>query len=439
MKFTVSNDIKLTEIRRALAWELQDRLTLPNRKYDEAVQFGRSTRDLDPSLHFWRSIPGGLSVPRGAAKGILETSEKYGKVEIIDQRRLLPEINLEFQGALRAYQQQAVQGILAKDFGVLEAGTGSGKTVMALFIIAARKQPTLVLVHNKELLHQWKDRIKTFLGADAGLVGAGKFDIQPITVGIVNTVKKHLSTLPKHFGHLVVDECHRVPSSLFSESVAAFDSRYMLGLSATPYRRDGLDKLIIWYLGIHRVPVEITTLHQVGAVLRPKIIKRETDFRYFYEDDYSRMISALAADPNRNRMIAADVRVQAQNGGLSLVVSDRVAHLEELAELSNTDHAILTGKTPLNKRREIVEGLDGGHVPVLFSTLSLIGEGFDCPSMDTLFLATPIKFSGRLKQVVGRVLRPAEGKEAKVFDYVDSNVGLLNHQAKSRQRVFNEM
>lgn len=440
MKLILKNQATITVAPQGLISELAAKYTLPNPVYQEAVKYRRYTGGIDPHIKLYRIVgAGSIELPRGAARDILMKSREYGTVEIVDSRRVQPEVDLQFQGSLRAYQQQAVQGILAKDFGVLEAGTGSGKTVMALAVIAERRQPTLILVHTKELLYQWRDRISTFLGVGAGLIGAGKFDIQPITVGIINTIKKHLDTLPQHFGHLVVDECHRVPSSLFSESVAAFDTRYMLALSATAYRRDGLDKLIGWFMGTRKIPVEISTLHQVGAVLRPKVIKRETDFCYHYRDDYQSMISALVEDPNRNRMIASDVRLQAQNGGLSLVVSDRVAHLEELAELSNTDHAILTGKASLKKRREIVEGLAGGHVPVLFSTLSLIGEGFDCPSMDSLFITTPIKFSGRLKQVVGRVLRPEEGKEALVYDYVDARVGVLKHQAKSRQRVFDGM
>ena len=310
---------------------------------------------------------------------------------------------------------------------------------MASATIAARKQPTLILVHTKELLFQWQDRIKTFLGIDAGLIGAGKFDIQPITIAIVNTASKHLNKLPQHFGHLVVDECHRVPSTLFTEVVTAFNAKYMLGLSATPYRRDGLSKLIGWYLGLHRVRVNMAVLHKTGAILHPEIVIRKTNFRYSYSDDYQKMISALVEDDSRNALIAGDIKQQSQKNGLSLVVSDRIDHLKELAARTDTNHHLLTGKTSPKKRREIVKSLAGGNVRVLFSTLSLIGEGFDCPDMDALFLTTPIKFSGRLKQVVGRVLRPSEGKEPVVFDYLDSNVRLLSHQAKSRQKTFETM
>lgn len=207
-------------------------------------------------------------------------------METLDNRLSLPEITLNFQSTLRPYQEQAIAGFLAKDFGVLEAGTGSGKTVMGLAIIAARKQPALVLVHTKELLYQWQERARQFFGIKTGLIGDGHFDIQLVTIGVVNSVRANLEKLTNLFGHLVVDECHRLPSTLFTETVSAFPAKYMLGLSATPYRRDGLDKLIGWYLGQHRVTVDAAVLRQVGAVLRPKIIARETGFDFWYQDNY---------------------------------------------------------------------------------------------------------------------------------------------------------
>jgi len=439
MKITIENNVILMGITNDMRCQLTDRFTLPNPKYLEAVKFGRWTGRIDRNLTFYQATSDGLILPRGAAREIITSAKEYDQVDIIDNRRSLSELSLSFRGSLRPYQQQATAGILDKEFGVLEAGTGSGKTVMALSIIAARKQPTLILVHTKELLYQWQDRIKTFLDVDAGLIGAGKFEVKPITVGIVNSVHKRLPEVVPYFGHLVVDECHRVPSSLFTGVVTTFDSRFMLGLSATPYRRDGLGVLIGWYLGLHRVTVAAAVLRDSGSVLRPKVINRTTDFLYQYNDDYSTMITALVKDPGRNNLIAADIRAQIGKGGLTLVVSERVEHLEELASLTGAGSCVLTGKTPAKKRVAIIEALSEGSIQTLFSTMSLIGEGFDCPGLDTLFLTTPIKFSGRLKQVVGRILRPAEGKVPLVYDYQDIGVGVLAHQAKSRQKIFATM
>lgn len=439
MKITISNKAILENAPGELIKKLVGEFTVKNPAYLEAVKFNRYTSGIDEYLHFYQVQGEVLHLPRGAGEWIYNQALQYGEVELVGATLTLPKNNLQFTGKLRPYQQQAVHGVLEKRCNVLEAGTGSGKTVIALYLIAFRKQPTLILVHTKELLYQWRDRIKTFLNVDAGLIGDGKFDIQLITVAIVNSAKNSLDVLTSRFGHLVVDECHRVPASLFSDVVTAFSSRFLLGLSATPYRRDGLDKLIGWHLGVHRVAVETATLHQVGAVLRPEIITRETEFRYFYDEDYQNMVSALVQDDTRNRKVAGDIDRQSKEGGLSLVVSDRIEHLQTLAGMTTAEHRVLTGKISAKKRREIVDELAGGNVQVLFSTLSLIGEGFDCPSMASLFITTPIKYVGRLKQVVGRVLRPTEGKRPMVFDYVDSHVGLLAHQARSRQKIYAAM
>ena len=437
MKIIVSNKIHLHGASLALARQLEQKFTVDNPAFVSAEKMGRYTGDLEPTLHYCKTDNGVLILPRGAVNTVHGMVMAFSSVEAVDNRLVLPEIDLALRGSLRAYQQQACAGATQAGHAVIEAGTGSGKTVMACAIIAYRKQPTLILVHTKELLHQWRERIEQFLGIEAGLVGDGKFEVRPVTVAVVNTARNRLDELVNRFGHVVVDECHRVPATMFTETVTAFPAKYLLGLSATPYRRDGLDNLIDWFVGEHRVRVDMRILQQVGAVLRPQVIERETDFQYHYDDDYQDMIAALVENPYRNESIAADIRQQAEQGRIALVVSDRVGHLQRLSELAAIKGGrLLTGKTPKKERLAIVADLRTSSVPVLYSTLSLIGEGFDCPGLDTLFLASPISFSGRLKQVVGRVLRPAEGKHPVIIDYVDSRVSLLEHQAKARRQVY---
>ena len=440
MKLELDSKLHLHGAPEKLVAQFYAAFTLPNPEYIAARKAGRYTGHLDPRLYFCQTENRKLTMPRGTANTVWRRAREHGPVEVEDNRLVLPEIDLTIRGSQRPYQQQAAAGATESTMSVVEAGTGSGKTVMACAIIAARKQPALVLVHNKELLHQWCERIEQFLGVEAGLIGDSQFNVRPVTVGIVNTVRNRLDELVDRFGHVVVDECHRVPASMFTETVTAFTARCLLGLSATPFRNDGLDSLIGWFVGEHRVQVDMAVLHQVGAVLRPKIVERETDFQYRYDDDYPQMLKALTEDQARNEIIVADIRQQAKQGQTSLVVSDRVAHLERLAELAGvTGTRILTGRVSKNERQEIVTDLRAGKVPVILATLQLIGEGFDCPGLDSLLITTPVRFSGRLKQVVGRVLRPAEGKIPVVIDYHDSRVGLLSYQAKCRRRVYREL
>ncbi len=424
---------------------LKRALTLPNPKYQAAKKYGRWIgKNFPQQLFYFTETKEGLLMPRGFAREVLRyCREVMGvKPEIIDQRLTLPEVEFAFSGELRDYQEEAVRAVLTRDFGVLEAGTGSGKTVMALKVISLRRQPTLVLVHTKELMHQWAERVADFLGIEAALVGDGRCELGPVTVAIVNSARNQLELLTPRFGHLVVDECHRVPATLFTEVVTGFPARYALGLSATAYRReDVLTRLIYLYMGSRSHQVDPRQLMETGAVLRPRIELRNTGFSYNYRDDYPALMSALTTDEGRNRQIADDaLGVAAREPGAILIVSDRVAHCQRLAELiaerGGGEAAVLTGRQSPERRAEIVAGLKSGTVKVLISTVQLIGEGFDAPGLSTLFLATPIKFSGRLKQVIGRILRPAGGKRATVYDYIDDQVGVLQHSARERQSTY---
>jgi superfamily II DNA or RNA helicase len=368
------------------------------------------------------------------------------RYQIIDKRRTLPPVDFTFVGFLKGYQQQAATDILCRDFGVLQAPTGSGKTVMALSIIAERRQPCLIVVHTKELMDQWVERIEEFLAiprAEIGIIGNGKHRIgEQVTVGIINSIYPIAESLKNHFGHIVVDECHRCPSRTFSEAVASFDCRYMLGLSATPYRRDGLTKIIGWHLG-RKIEVRQADLTEEDIILDVEVITRETMFTSFYDasEEYTRVLSELTEDADRNQLIATDVIREATNGGgICLVLTVRREHCNALAALISpcgAETVILTGEVSNGSRRTIVERLNAGTIKVLIATGQLIGEGFDCKELSTLFLACPVKFSGRLIQYLGRVLRPAPGKEkAKVYDYCDLHVGVLAASARARQQVY---
>jgi superfamily II DNA or RNA helicase len=319
---------------------------------------------------------------------------------------------------------------------------------MALFMIAQRKQPALIVVHIKELAFQWIDRIETFLRIPAdrvGLIGAGRKEVgEKITVALVQSLYRYADEIVPRVGHLVVDECHRMPSRTFTDAVTAFDSRFMLGLSATPWRRDKLSKLIFWHLGDVHHKMDKADLVESGDVLSADIVVRETEFKPHYDPvrEYSKMLSELTTDDTRNRLIASDVALAAQkSNGICLVLTDRKIHCENLAAILrykfNVSCELLTGDLTSGQRREVLDRINGGEVKVLVATGQLIGEGFDCKDLSLLFLATPIKFSGRVIQYMGRILRPAPGKNrAKVYDYVDANVEVLKAAAMARQKVY---
>ena len=447
---TITNNLRLKNVPQDLLAVLTEKLEILNPKWVENERMGRWNRGIPKVLRFCDKVGRtGLWIPRGYMRQLILLCRKYDlKYEIDDQRRRLAPMGFSFNGNLRPFQQVAVDRMLAKDFGTLSSATGSGKTIMALYMIAQRRQPTLIIVHTKDLAAQWTLRIEKFLGIEAqevGIIGGGKKQIgEKVTIALVQSLYKCVEEVAERVGFLVVDECHRCPSRTFTEAVTGFDSQYMLGLSATPWRRDKLSKLIFWHLGDVHHEVDKKHLLKTGDVLPAEVITRETDFKPHYDPvtEYSKMLSELTADTQRNILIAADVaREAATNEGICLVLSDRKAHCENLRALLKfrfkIESEILTGDLNMDQRQLVIEGLNQKRVQVVIATGQLIGEGFDCQNLSTLFLATPIRFSGRVLQYLGRVLRPAPGKKtARVFDYVDIHVDTLTKAALARQRIY---
>ncbi len=440
--FNLANFVILENLPLKIKEKIKKEYTVLNSEYKEAEKRGEPTDLIPRTIEYYREDKDKIIIPRGDAIKIWKMLKP--DPEYIEARLRCPEVDFGFKGELRPYQKKAIIKAHQRAFSTLVVPTGGGKTVMALASIAERKQPTIIIVHTKELLYQWRDRAMQFLGlkeSEIGLVGDGHYSVKPLTIALVQTARKHLEDLPKRFGYVVVDECHRTPASTFTQTVSAFPAWYSLGLSATPYRRDGLNSVIGWYCGTHKAIIFQNELTAIGAILKPQIIKRQTPFKFLYLDNYPQMITALTKDEQRNYLISQDIIKAAKEGRTCLVVSDRIAHLETLQSMTSPEAygELLTGKTPEKKRREIVKSLQDGRLHLVFSTLSLIGEGFDCAGLDTLFIASPIKFSGRLIQTIGRILRPKEGKTPVIYDYQDLKVDILRYQAKARNRTYQRL
>ena len=447
---TIANNLRLKNVPADLLTILIGKLEILNPKWLENERMRRWNRDTPQVLRFYDKVgPAGLWIPRGFMRQLILLCRKHKiQYQIDDQRRNLAPLNFDFNGTLRPFQQVAVDRMLTKDFGTLNSATGSGKTIMALYMIARRRQPTLIVVHTKDLAVQWTQRIESFLGIDAakvGLIGGGKKTLgEKITIALVQSLYKYVEEVAGQIGFLVVDECHRCPSRTFTEAVTGFDSNYMLGLSATPWRRDNLSKLIFWHLGDVHHEVDKKQLIETGDVLPAEVIVRQTSFKPYYDpvNEYSKMLSELTADTDRNVLIAGDVAGESVNSaGICLVLSDRKAHCENLRALLKfrfkVEAELLTGDLSMDERQMVIGRLNQKKAKVVIATGQLVGEGFDCRDLSTLFLATPIRFSGRVLQYLGRVLRPAPGKKmARVFDYVDVHVDTLNKAAMARQKVY---
>lgn len=449
IRLRVGADLRLDgTLSAALDADITGRLTVTNPAWLARRRFGRRRGRVRKNLFFFSRRKSGLVMPRGFAGELVDVLNREScAFSVEDATREAAPFEFFFRGELRSFQAMAAERALCRRFGVLQMPTGSGKTVLALNLVAARNQPACVVVHTRELLYQWRDRAMEFLGLDhreVGLLGDGFRELgRPFTVAVINSLYREAEEVAKRTGFLIVDECHRVPARTFTHAVRRFDSKFMLGLSATPYRRDGLTRLIHLYVGrtVHAVAPE--EVRKTGGFPKARVVCRKTVFDYDYAADYAAMLSALVSDAERNRMIAGDAASFARKGeGTALVVSDRKAHCRELAlqlEARGLSVCLLTGDLPPDERERAVRRVLAGDLDVLVATLQLIGEGFDCKELSALFLATPIAFSGRLLQAAGRVLRPARNKgEVLIFDYVD-RPGILRNSFRSRKKAYADL
>lgn len=396
---------------------------------------------------FQETLDDHLVLPRGLAPMVSRFIGEAGSTVELDDRRVSgAPVALDFTAELSPVQRAAVDAVLPHDLGVLVAPPGAGKTVMACAITAARGVPTLVLVDRKNLADQWRRQLLELLGVKAGQLGGGRSKLSGVVdVATLQTIARRddVGDLLAGYGLVVVDECHHVPAAAFESVVREIPAHSWLGLTATPYRREGLDDLIGFQLGPVRHTVEHADPDTLeGAHLgrpRPVLHVHPTGFRY--GDDtldlsvpgaITKVHQALAEDDERNAQVVADVVEAVGRGRHCLVLAQRTAHVELLAT-ALTEHdlgpVVLKGGMGARARAaadaQLVPSDDGTPLLVV-ATGNFVGEGFDCPPLDTLFLAGPLSFKGRLVQYAGRVLRAYPGKQtAEVHDYHDVETPVL--------------
>lgn len=386
-----------------------------------------------------------LVLPRGLRDTARRLVEEAGsKVEVDDRRAAGAPLDLSSTFALRSQQQEAVEAVLPHDLGLVVAPPGSGKTVMACAVIAHRSVSTLVLVDRKALADQWRREIADLLGARPGQLGGGRSKLTGVVdIATLQTLARRTDLADElgAYGQVIVDECHHVPAVAFEAAVRVIPARYWVGLTATPYRRDGLDDI-----GFQLGPARHTFAHAdpdtlegaTGDRPRPVLVLHATSFRLEYPVDLSLpgaiagVHRALAEDHARNRQILTDVAEAMGRGRHCLVLAQRTSHVDHLAATlteRGLNPVVLKGGMGAKQRRAAIDHLDspGSDLPLLVvATGHFVGEGFDCPALDTLFLAGPVSFKGRLVQYAGRVIRSHPGKQtAEVHDYHDIEVPVL--------------
>jgi superfamily II DNA or RNA helicase len=431
--------------------------SLANPKFYELQRLRKSTWDTPRYLRGYDiTLDGCLVLPRGLRHTFGRIVEDAGsRMVITDMRDAGREIEVAFAAELTARQSAGVSAMLAHDDGMLVAPPGSGKTVMACAMIAERAASTLVLVDRKAMAEQWRSRIEQFLGVRPGQIGGGRRKLTGVVdVAMLPSLARRadIADLTAGYGHVIVDECHHLAAAAYDHAVKRIGAQFWLGLTATPTRRDGLGELVTWQLGPirHTVtdedPGTLAAAWQGEVGPRRLLFVHETRFRADEVDEVdlsspgalAAVHRSLIADHARNAQIVDDLAVALAKGRNCLVLTRRVAHVDALASLlAGRGHRalLLQGGMTVAERRAAVDLLaeaKAGDGILVIGTTPFIGEGFDAPVLDTLFLAGPISFDGLLIQCAGRVIRAAPGKDvAEVHDYHDQAAPIL---AASLQR-----
>lgn len=422
---------------------LKKRFTWRNPVYWTARKNRRPCAHLEKELVLWQEKPGELSLPRGTASTVMQWLDKQGlHPEPVIDRRVLPVLDrpMEFTGSLRDYQELAINRAINAGHGVIQAPTGSGKTVIAMGLAARAETPVLFIVHTSVLMNQTVERVREYLGIEPAVTGGGKAGIGPFTVALVQTLmRRDMNEFKDHFGMVILDEAHHCPARSFKDVVQAFPAHYRFGLTATPERKDKLHPLLYAVMGEQVFDVSNAELLSRGSILKPDLFEVETAFRFrFRRDNYQDMLQAIARDKARNELIIKIV--QKLHKKSSLVLSERVEHCKLLAEKlkkAGFKATALTGDVPQAEREEINKQFREGRVNILVATTTLVGEGFDLPRIDTLFLTMPNGNRAKTLQILGRVLRPAQGKRVgRIVDFRDRRVSILERQFQKRKAIY---
>ena len=439
--------LRRREIPHKLTVFIREHLNFPNADYFVKKRMGRSVYKTEMFFKLIEEGPEEVMLPRGFVAQLVQFCRASAiPFRLEDQRKKLPEVSFASIIELYPHQEAALRPPEKKDFGVIVAPPGAGKTIIGLELIARKAQPALIIVHRKQLLDQWVERIQTFLQipkADIGQIGAGKKKIgEKITVGMVQSLNKNekLGEIGRQFGTVIIDECHHIPAKTFRETITYFDAYYLYGLTATPKRKMNDEKLIYVFIG--EIISNVRTIEQIQQQRSVSIHIRETalsvPFKYQL-DHYETLSRILIYDTQRNDLVVKDISREIQQGRRALVLTERVDHVQVLSLYLKKQFEIiaLTGKDSARSRTSKIAQIKQGHFQVILSTGQFLGEGVDLPQLEVLFLVYPFAFEGKLIQYLGRVMRSS--KPPVIYDYRDSQIEYFEKLFKQRRKHYNKL
>ena len=447
--------IEKTNLPSSLVHQMIQLATFNNPEFFKRQAKRLSTHNTPRMINCSEETDAYIVLPRGCKEQLVNLLTDLSiEFEFETRTNSGSEIAVSFIGELRSEQETAVTKLLAYSTGILSATTGFGKTVVAASIIANRKINTLIIVHRKQLIDQWKMQLSSFLNLandQIGQMGGGKTKLSGIvdiaTIQSLN-YKGKVKDVIQQYGQIIVDECHHISAFSFEKVLKEANATYIHGLTATPARKDGLERIMTMQLGSIRYKVSA----KKQAMTRPFeqiLIPRYTNFKSSCKisgEDFQGLYQELMKNEQRNDMIFDDVLKELDKGAVPLILTERVEHVYDLQEKFTgfaKNIITLTGgmsKTEEATKMRLLEDIPNDAERLLIATGKYIGEGFDYAPIDTLFLVMPISWKGTLQQYVGRLHRFHNKKEkVKVYDYVDENETLLKAMFEKRLKTYHLM
>lgn len=451
MQITVSNTVTIENPSLEVIQWCKKELTIPNPEYAKKARMHFWLGDTPKTLSLYEQHGDSLVLPFGTLRSLPENVRN----EAVFQSAFADPVKVDFgdkEIPLYDYQEEAVEMVSISKYGILRSAAGSGKTQMGIALVKKFAVRALWLTHTADLLRQSKARAEQYMSSKLmGTITEGKVNIgKGITFATIQTMcKMDLARYRDYWDCIIVDECHRVagtPTAMtqFSKVLNSLAARHKIGLSATVHRSDGMITATYALLGhiVYTVPDEAVgdKIMKVGVKLvgTGLQISREalnTDGTL----NYAKLITYLTENAARNKLIVDSIEKRP-----SLILSDRLNHLEEMMYLlpadMRKDAVMVSGKMTTKKgkaeREQALEDMRSGKKKYLFATYALSKEGLDIPCLERLYMATPQKDYAVIVQSIGRIARTCEGKsEAICVDFVD-DIGYLVKCFKQRQRHY---
>ena len=428
---------------------LKEELNFANTEFIIKKKIGKNTWGTERYFKFVEETENDVVIPKGMIGRLLRfCKERKFDYDFQDERKKLEAVSFSCSVQLREHQKTAIEATSKKEMGVVVAPPGSGKTVIALKIIAEKQQPALIIVHRKQLAEQWVERIQTFLGIpkhEIGTIGRGKNKIgKRITVAMIQSLSKELkkneiNEIQNAFGTIIVDECHHIPAETFRDAISKLNTFYLYGLTATPFRKYNDGKLIFIHLG--EVIAELKP-QDIGNYQQAKIITRNTELDVPFNsktDKFETLSKILVHDSTRNKLILDDITGELNKGKKAVIITERKEHIDTLYQYLKQSYETITlsGEDSEANRSSKWKILKEGNYQVLITTGQFFGEGTDLQNVQCLFLVYPFSFQGKLIQYIGRVQRSEVVPV--IYDYRDYRIDYLNKLFLKRNTYYRKL